>query len=132
MDRNEQIKLIDTAFAALPDMERGLREEKDRLYQMNLESETRHRKGAPYGIKHGITKQFAARLFTVQHVADALRRGEPRFTVADILSIRLECLHAQARAELFSKDIRAAWQQAGVQLDDLKAVDYAVLMAHGR
>ena len=128
MNRAEQIKLIDRAYTALPGMQRGLREEKDRLYRMNLDSEIRHRRGAPEGIKRGITKQFAARLFTVQHIADALRRDSPRFTVADVLSIRLECLHAQALADLFGKDIRAAWQAADVTLADLKQVDYAELM----
>jgi hypothetical protein len=49
-----------------------------------------------------------------------------------VLSIRLECLRAQALAELFGKDIRAAWKAAGVTLADLKQVDYAALMQHGR
>jgi len=129
MTHNDQIKLIERAYATLPDMPRGLTDEKARLYRMNLQSETEHRRGHP---PCGISKQFAARLFTVLHIADALRRDAPRFTVADVLSIRLECLRAQALAELFGKDIRAAWKAAGVTLADLKQVDYAALMQHGR
>ena len=130
MTRTEQIKLIDKAFAALPDMARSFTEEKAVLYQMNLDAEAKYRKGAPYGMKHGLTKQQAARLFTVQHIGDALT--DPRFTLGDILSIRLECLRAQALAERYGATIRAAWQQAGVKLADLKSVDYAALMQHGR
>lgn len=130
MGKTEQLQLIDRAFHALPDMHHGFTTEKDRLFQKNLLSETRYRRGD--GRKHGISKQVAARLFTVRYIATALDRKAPLWTVKDILTIRDECIHAQALAETYRHEILTAWKAAGVSLADLKRVNYVTLMEEGR
>lgn len=124
MNKKEQIKLIYDAFSALPTMQRGWSEEKKRLCLMNLQSEKQHRSGMTC---RGISKDIAARLFTVKHIAESLQK--PRlYEVADILSIRNECLYAQALVGLFGKDIRASWKAAGITVEAVLALDYVELM----
>lgn len=131
MNRADQLKLIAKAYDALPGMgSHGFYSQKEKLYDMNMESERRHRKGAPSGFTHGITKDEAARLFVVKWIADEIRKPS-RYDVTAVLSIRAECLHAAALAQLYRKDIRAAWKRAGITLDDLEQLNYADLN-HGR
>ena len=127
-DKAAQVALINAAFDALPDMTRGLVEQKRKLYYLNRESECQHRKSAPVGhYAGGISKELAARLFTVKHLADALTTAYP-LTVKDILSIRVECLVAQALAETYGLDILGAWVKAGLAVADIAALDYAALV----
>lgn len=124
MTKTEQIALIDRAFAALPDMTRGLTEEKWRLYYLVLEDERKYRRCRP---RTGLSKSAAAKLFSVKHIAESLQKPR-RYKVVDILAMRADCLYAQALVQVFGKDIKAAWKAAGIQIADVLALDYVELM----
>lgn len=126
MTRAEQLALIDRAFAALPDMDRGYIVEKERLYYMCLQSEQRHRKGRP-AMSSGISSRTAARLFTVLLIARGLAKPG-RYVIGDVLQVRIECLHAQALVERFADVISLAWIAAGIDRADVLKLDYAELM----
>ena len=123
----QQIKFIDRAFNALPNIERGFSSMKEKLFEMNLAGEREHRRHQ-YGRTHkGFSAQAAARLFTIKHLAESLEAPD-RYTVADILFIRAECLHAQAYANEHRAEILAAWTARGIDPADIRAIDYAALM----
>lgn len=125
MTRTQQINLIHEAYSDLSrlNLQDGFFEVNRRLLQMNSDSERRHRRGAPCGIRHGITVKNAAMLFTVSHLLDGW--NEPtRFSVNDILSIRSEVLFAQAYAARHHKEL-ADW--AAKYTEPFKQVDYADL-----
>ena len=121
-----QLKTIDHAFDAIPQIFHGFDTISDKLFRMNLEAERQHRRNRP--TPKGFSANAAARLFTVQHLAQALEKPN-RYQVDDILYIRTECLHAQAYANQHRAKILEAWDKAGVKIDDVLAVDYAELMA---
>jgi hypothetical protein len=123
-----QICLIHEAFYAIPELFDGFFSVRAKLYDMNEESERRHRKGAPNGIKHGISVNDAARLFTVKHLLDGWKEPN-RFSVDDITSIRNEALYAQAYAKRFSDELGPWFSKYEKQFEE---VDYAELMKGGR
>jgi hypothetical protein len=124
MKRSEQLKTIREAYASLPDLQDGFRDVKDRLFDMNVGAERQHRKGAPNGIKHGLSIRDAAKLFVVSHLLDGWNEPE-KWGVEHILSIRNECLYAQAYAKRFRVEL-AAW--ATRWQTEFAEVDYAELM----
>jgi len=122
----QQLKTIDHAFNALPQIFHGFETVSDKLFKMNLEAERQHRRNRP--TPKGFSANAAARLFTVRHLAEALEKPN-RYQVDDILHIRTECLYAQAYANKYRAEILEAWGKAGVKIDDVLAVDYSELMA---
>lgn len=128
MIRSEQLKAINAAFDAIPDLYDGFYSVSKRLYEMNKASELRHREGAPYGIVHGLTVGMAAKLFTVSHLLDGWK-GPDRFSVDDILNIRNEVLYAQAYAKRHHDALRL-WAEAW--MEPFSHVDYAKLQRNGR
>jgi hypothetical protein len=126
--KTAQIRLIHEAFNAIPEMFDGFISVRESLFHMNMESERRHRRGAPNGIKHGISVNDAARLFTVQHLLDGWRELN-RFSIDDITSIRHEVLYAQAYAKRFPDKVGPWFAKYGKQFEE---VDYAELMKGGR
>ena len=121
-----QLKTIDSAFNALPQIFHHFDTIGYKLFRMNLEAERHHRRGRP--APKGFSANAAARLFTVRHLAEALEKPN-RYQVDDILHIRTECLHAQAYASKHRAEILEAWEKAGIKIDDVLAVDYSELMA---
>jgi hypothetical protein len=124
MKRSEQLKTIREAFDSLPDLQDGFRDVKDRLLDMNERAERQHRKGAPSGIKHGLSIKDAAKLFVVSHLLDGWKAPE-KWAVEHILSIRNECLYGQAYAKRFHIELAAwatHWQMKFAE------VDYSELM----
>ncbi len=129
MTHNEQIKAIRQAYSELAalDLQDGFFEVEKRLLEMNTVAERRHRRGAPNGIKHGLTVKDAAKLFTVQHLLDGWNDTH-RFSVEDILNIRTEVLYAQAYASRHYATL-ADWVKTWA--DTFKSVDYAKLQQDG-
>jgi hypothetical protein len=118
----EQVRLIKAAFDAIPELHDGFFAVAERLYDMNLEAERRHRHGhhPPYGL----TVRDAAKLFTVSHLLDGYREPD-KWTVDEILHIRTEVLYAQAYAKQYHGEL-AQWALSyGPQF---AGVDYAELM----
>ncbi|HEU0046281.1 MAG TPA: hypothetical protein VFQ43_01595 [Nitrososphaera sp.] len=122
--KNSQIKLIREAYSAIPDMQDGFKDVREYLFDLNEEAERQHRKGAPYGIKHGLTVSDAAKLFTVSRLLDGFQEPD-KWTVDAITSIRPEVLYAQAYAKRFHKEL-TEW--AGKYASPFEQVDYAELM----
>jgi hypothetical protein len=120
-----QLKTIDHAFNALPQIFHHFDTIAYKLFRMNLEAERQHRRNRP--TPKGFSANAAARLFTVQHLAQALEKPN-RYQVDDILHIRTECLYAQAYASKHRAEILEAWDKAGVKIADVLAVDYSELM----
>jgi hypothetical protein len=123
----QQVKFIDRAFNALPNIEQGFSSMKEKLFQMNLDGEREHRRHQYGRAPKGFSAQAAARLFTIKHLAESLEAPD-RYTVADILCIRAECLHAQAYANAHRAEILAAWTARGIDPAEIRAIDYAALM----
>ena len=122
--RSKQIKLIREAYTEIPDLQDGFRDVREYLFDRNLVAERQHRKGAPYGIRHGITANVAAELFTVSHLLDGW--AEPtKWTIDDLLHVRTEVLYAQAYANKFHSEL-AEW--AAKYAKPFAQVDYADLM----
>lgn len=124
MNRSEQLKVIREAYAGLPDLQDGFRDVKERLLDMNLAAERQHRKGAPNGIAHGLAVKDAAKLFVASHLLDGWKDPD-KWSVDHILSIRNECLYAQAYAKRFHKELE---QWATQWQEQFSGVDYAELM----
>lgn len=128
MSKSAQIKIIDAAFYALPQIFHGFQTIGEKLFRMNLEAERQHRKGFGRSAPKGFSANAAARLFTVRHLAEALEKPD-RYSVTDILHIRTECLFAQAYAAENRAAILEAWDGAGIDRAAVLAVDYSELMA---
>ena len=130
LSHNQQIKLIRQAFSELQsiDLQDGFRDPVRLLLDKNLTAERQHRKGAPEGIRHGLTVNDAAKLFTVQHLLEGCEAPD-KWTVDDILSIRNEVLYAQAYAKRFHKEL-TEW--SGKWSEPFKLIDYAKLQQDGR
>ena len=124
MTRKEAMKLVDSIFYS-PEFDAPQHDfdtVRDAMYRLELAAEKQHRKFTRG--KAGLTVPEAARLFTVQHIAEGLAKPD-RYTVADVLWIRLECLKAQAYANEHREAFLAAY---GDRLADVLALDYAELM----
>ncbi len=124
LTRNQQTKIIHEAYSAIPDMQDGFKDVREYLFDLNEKAERQHRKGAPYGIKQGLSVKDAAKLFTVSHLLDGYKEPN-RFSVDDITSIRPEVLYAQAYAKRFHKEL-TEW--AAKYASPFEQVDYAELM----
>ncbi len=124
MNHTQQIKIIREAFSAIPDLQDGFKDVREYLFDKNEQAERQHRKGAPFGIKHGLSVKDAAKLFTVSHLLDGFKEPD-KWTVDVITSIRTEVLYAQAYAKRFHKELEA-WSAEWAE--KFSQVDYAELM----
>jgi hypothetical protein len=127
ISHTRQIKLIREAFSAIPDLQDGFRDVREYLFDMNEVAERRHRRGAPNGIKHGLSVKDASRLFTVSHLLDGFKDPD-KWSVDHITSIRTEVLYAQAYAKRFHKELTEWSAKYSAQFEQ---VDYAELMKAG-
>ena len=126
LSRTQQIRLIREAYSELQglNLQDGFKDVAEYLSDKNLAAERQHRKGAPYGLKHGISANDGAKLFTVSHLLDGFASPD-KWSVDDILSISNEVLYAQAYAKRFHKELEP-W--ASKYAATFKAIDYAKLM----
>jgi len=124
VNRTQQIKTIREAFSSIPDLQDGFKDVREYLFDKNEQAERQHRKGAPFGLKHGLTVENAAKLFTVSHLLEGFKEPN-KWTVDAITSIRPEVLYAQAYAKRFHKEL-TEW--AAKYASPFEQVDYAELM----
>lgn len=127
MTRKEQWAIINRAFAAMDGPRDGFSTVRDKLFDMNKAGERKHRKFMGRE-RAGLPVAMAAKLFTVQHLAQALLQPD-RYTVDDITHIRLECLYAQAYARKHRAELLAAWEAVGLMPEQVLQPDYVELMA---
>jgi hypothetical protein len=128
LNHTQQIKLIFDAFDQIPDLQDGFKDVREYLFDLNEQAERRHRKGAPNGIKHGLTVASAAKLFVVSHLLDGFKEPN-RFSVDDITSIRTEVLYAQNYAKRFHAELTEWAAKFSAQFEQ---VDYSELIKAGR
>jgi hypothetical protein len=124
--RTQALKTIENAYNALPYMSDGFKDVKRVLFEANLTGEKQHRKFTSPRTT-GFSTTAAAKLFTIKHLAESLESPD-RYTVDDILCIRLECLKAQAYAKRHREEITEAWEAAGIDRAAILALDYVDLM----
>jgi len=124
--RTAQIRAIKQAYQELAglNLQDGFREVHSYLFEKNLAAERQHRKGAPYGVRHGLTLNDAAKLFVVQHLLEGFAEPD-KWTVDAILSIRSEVLYAQAYAKKFHHELEL-WARKWAE--PFRSIDYAKLM----
>lgn len=125
--KTAQLKIIDRAFHALPQIFHHFDTIGEKLFKMNLDAERQHRKMRGGSSIQGFSAAAAARLLTVRHLAEALKKPD-RYSVTDILSIRLECLFAQAYAAENRAAILSVWEAAGIDLDAVLSINYSEMM----
>jgi hypothetical protein len=125
MNRSKQVKVIRDAYYAIPDLQDGFLEVRERLFDMNKAAEKQHRRGAPDSVLPlPLTIKDAARYFVVRHLLDGFKEPD-RFSVDDIINIRNEVLYAQAYAKRFHKELEA-WY--ALWNEQFAGVDYVELM----
>jgi hypothetical protein len=124
--KSARIRAIKQAYSELASLNLydGFRELHSYLLDKNLAAERQHRKGAPYGIRHGISANEAAKLFTVQHLLEGFAEPD-KWTVDAILNIRSEVLYAQAYAKKFHAELEP-WARKWAE--PFRSIDYAELM----
>ena len=130
MTKSKAISTIKEAFDDIPDLFDGFSEVKRRLYRMNLESEHKHRRGAPAGITHGISAKLAAKYFTVKYLLDGWAQPD-KYSVDDVLNIRNEVIYAQAYAKRHHVELAewaARYQDVFACKDGKWEIDYVQLM----
>lgn len=125
MTRKDSLKIINAVFSQIDGPQDGFSTVRDRLYTLELASERQHRRGRYGGC--GLTIPQAAKLFTIQHIAEGLEKPD-RWTIDDINAIRLEALKAQAWAKYHRDAFMAAFEAAGFTVSEVLALDYADLM----
>lgn len=122
MNRSQQVRVINEAFSSIPELFDGFWNVRDRLYDMNVAAEKRHRHGSTPPC--GLSISNAAKLFTVHHLLDGWAQPD-KWNVDAILSIRNEVLYAQAYAKKHHVDLKS-WAEQWTK--PFEQVDYAKLM----
>lgn len=128
MSRKQTLAAIDRVFREMNGPQHGFDTVRDKLFAMNVKAEREHRKGAWSRGSHGLTVPQAARLFTVQHIAEGLDKPD-RWAVKDVPYIRLEAIMGQAYACEYRAEFLAAFERAGVTVAEALSWDYAELAA---
>lgn len=127
MTKNQQIKLINRAFDALEVLNnQTMSPLRNRYLSQNIEEEKGHRRFKPDGVRCGLTIREAARLFCVRQIAEYLNGAETP-APNQWLHLRLSNLTACALVAEYGEQIKAAWAEFGIAIDDLLALDYAEL-----
>lgn len=126
MKKTAAIRLIREAYDAIPDLQDGFTNVKDRLYEMNLRAERVHRKHRPYSITKpfGLTVDKAAKYFVIKHLLDGVENPD-RFSVTDILHIRNEILYAQAYAKRHLAELQPWFEK---YKETARELDYSELV----
>lgn len=126
MSKKQAISVINAAFTHIDGPQDGFMTVRDILYDMCLLAERGHRRFMG-GRKCGLTVSQAAKLFTIQYIAKGLEHPD-RWSIDDVIRVRLECLKAQAYAKKYRFEFEAAFAAAGVTVADILALDYVDLM----
>ena len=101
---------------------------RDRLFNMNKQDEKKHRTSFDNWAsnhKDACSISDCARLFVVQNIAENLLK-KSKYTVKDLLGIRLSCLYSQSIVENYREIIENAWKDEDVNY--LSNLDYLSLV----
>ena len=102
---------------------------RDKLFNMNKQDEKNHRAIGDWVSNHKDACNISdcAKLFVVQNIADSLLK-KSKYTIKDLLGIRLSCLYSQSIVENYKDTIEKAWKDEDINylsnLDYISLVDW--------
>ena len=101
---------------------------RDRLFNMNKQDEKKHRTSFDNWAsnhKDACNISDCAKLFVVQNIAENLLK-KSKYTIKDLLGIRLSCLYSQSIVENYREIIENAWKDEDINY--LSNLDYLSLV----
>lgn len=122
MTKAQANTIINTLFAAIPDIYQGFGLVRDNLERMEKEAEKNFRRNRD-AIK-GFSVTQAAKYSTIQHLFDGATAS---YTIEDMISIRHEALLGCAYARRYSEELKF-WME-DVHASKFAEIDYAEMMA---
>lgn len=127
MAKTEAIKLINKAYDRLECLNNiSWTKYRDELFRQNKEGEKRHQALTPDGITNGLSITEAAKLFTVNWVAEYLTEEKKAPEASEFINMRSEAFYAYSLSVKYKKEILKAWE--GLDLKAIASLDYAELM----
>ena len=101
---------------------------RDKLFNMNKQDEKNHRNSfGDWASNHRDACNISdcARLFVVHNIAESLL-NKSKYTIKDLLGIRLSCLYSQSIVENYREIIETAWKDEDINY--LSNLDYISLV----
>ena len=101
---------------------------RDKLFNMNKQDEKKHRTSFDNWAsnhKDACNISDCARLFVVHNIAESLL-NKSKYTIKDLLGIRLSCLYSQSIVENYREIIETAWKDEDINY--LSNLDYISLV----
>ena len=121
MTKTQANTLINTLFAAIPDIYQGYGTMREILFAMEKQAEKKHRYNRP-AVK-GFSVAQAAKYFTIQHLFDGATAS---YTIEAMIDIRHEALLGCAYARRYSEELKG-WMET-VHASKFSEIDYSELM----
>lgn len=121
MTKTQANAIINTLFAAIPDVYQGFGLMRDNMERMEKEAEKKHRYNRP-AVK-GFSVGQAAKYFTIQHLFDGTTAS---YTIESMIDIRHEALLGCAYARRYSEELKV-WMEM-VFASKFSEIDYSELM----
>lgn len=100
---------------------------REKLFNMNKQDEKNHRAIGDWISTHkdACSISDCARLFVVNNIAESLL-NKSKYTIKDLLGIRLSCLYSQSIVENYRDIIETAWKDEDIKY--LSNLDYISLV----
>lgn len=121
MTKAQANAIINTLFAAIPDIYQGFGLMRDNMERMEKEAEKKHRYNHP-AVK-GFSVGQAAKYFTIQHLFDGATAS---YTIEAMIDIRHEALLGCAYARRYSEELKI-WMEL-VFASKFAEIDYSSMM----
>ena len=121
MTKTQANTIINTLFAAIPDIQPGFYVMRDKLERLEKEAEKKHRYNHP-AVK-GFSVAQAAKYFTISHLFDGATAS---YTIEAMIDIRHEALLGCAYARRYSEELKG-WMEI-VHASKFAEIDYSSLM----
>ena len=121
MTKTQANAIINTLFAAIPDIYQGFGLMRDNMERLEKEAEKKHRYNRP-AVK-GFSVGQAAKYFTISHLFDGATAS---YTIEAMIDIRHEALLGCAYARRYSEELKG-WMEM-VFASKFAEIDYAELM----
>lgn len=121
MSKAQANKIINTLFAAIPDIYHGYRRMADKMFDLESSAEKQHRNSR--GSVQGFSVIQAAKYFTIVHLMEG---RDSTFKIVDMLDIRHEALMGQAYATRYAVEL-AEWFSL-VASSEFAEIDYCEMM----
>ena len=121
MTKTQANAIINTLFAAIPDIYHGFGLMRDNMERLEKDAEKKHRYNRP-AVK-GFSVGQAAKYFTIAHLFDGATAS---YTIEAMIDIRHEALLGCAYARRYSEELKE-WMEM-VHASKFAEIDYSELM----